>query len=49
MTAGMKVLVHGKNVATVLSVHANGKRCGVVYTDGKATFVSASACKAVAA
>lgn len=42
---GTKVLVHGKNQATVTSVHKGGKRYGVRYADGKTTFVAAAACK----
>jgi hypothetical protein len=46
VTAGAKVLVYG-SPATVLSVHANGKKLGVVFDSGKATFVNASAARAV--
>lgn len=43
---GSAVLVHG-SPATVTSVHKGGKRYGVTYSDGKQTFVNASACKPV--
>jgi len=43
MKIGSLVKVHGKNYATVTGIHGNGKRLAVTYTDGKTTFVNASA------
>ena len=42
MKPGSKVLLYGKTLATVVSVHASGKRLGVLTDAGKATFVNAS-------
>jgi hypothetical protein len=48
MAVGMTVKVHGKRLATVTSVHKNGKRVGITFHDnGNATFTATANCAAI--
>lgn len=49
MTVGTKVILFGRQIATVIGVHKGGKTLHVTTEHGKTTFVKAANAKVVTA